>query len=117
MTIDSNRFQQKADELSKELNKIKKEKFVLEDEKDELKQIISDLENEKLKLKKDMIEELTEANRAKRVSADTEIALQHISEAYENKRKETMKLQKQLDEANAIIGAFRDQFEKHEPQY
>jgi len=91
----------------------------LEDERDDLKRVISDLENEKLKLKKDMIEELTEANRAKRVSADTEIALQHISEAFENKRREVARLQKQLEEANSIIDAFKEEFDKpqREPEF
>lgn len=66
-----------------------------------------------------MIEELTEANRAKRVSADTEIALQHISEAFENKRREVARLQKQLEEANSIINAFKEQFDKpqKEPEF
>ncbi|XP_050311291.1 uncharacterized protein LOC126746910 [Anthonomus grandis grandis] len=110
---DLQRYKKMCDEQTSELTNMKKEKFKLEDERDELKDKISELENEKLKLKKDMIEELTEANRAKRVCADTEIALQHISEAYENKRKESARLQKQLDEANTIIGAFRDQFDKN----
>ncbi|KAF7285427.1 hypothetical protein GWI33_010676 [Rhynchophorus ferrugineus] len=101
-----------VEDAAKDIRELKKEKYRLEDEVDKLKQNISDLENDKLNLKKDMIEELTEANRAKRVSADTEIALQHISEAYENKRKEVAKYQKQLDEANTIIKAFREQFDK-----
>ncbi|KAL1505963.1 hypothetical protein ABEB36_005406 [Hypothenemus hampei] len=113
LTDDVERFKKNIEDLSGELRTVKNEKIALEDEKDQLKQTVSELENEKLKLKKDMIEELTEANRAKRVSADTQIALQHISEAFESKRKEALKLQKQLDEANALIGAFRGQFEKH----
>ncbi|KAJ8971639.1 hypothetical protein NQ314_000602 [Rhamnusium bicolor] len=83
-------------------------------DKDRLKQTISDLENDNIKLKKEMIEELNEANRAKRVSVDTEIALQHISEAYENKRREAMQLTLQLEDAERIIKSFRDQFE---PRY
>ncbi|CAG9765121.1 unnamed protein product [Ceutorhynchus assimilis] len=112
MTEEVERHKNDADESFKALTSLKKEKYSLEDQMDELKQKISDLENEKLELKKDMIEELTEANRAKRVSADTEMALQHISEAYENKRREVAKIQKQLEEANGIIYAFREQFDK-----
>lgn len=53
---------------------------------------------------------MNEANRAKRVLVDTEIALQHISEAYENKRMEVMALSQQLEEAEKIIKGFRKQF-------
>ncbi|XP_030761989.1 uncharacterized protein PFB0765w-like [Sitophilus oryzae] len=112
LSEDVQRHKNQLSEASQEISGLKKDKSVLEIEIDHLKQVISDLEHEKLNLKKDMIEELTEANRAKRVSADTEIALQQISEAYENKRKEVARYQKQLDEANGIIKAFKDQFEK-----
>lgn len=87
-----------------------KRNFELEDEIYRLKQTISGLENDNLKLKKEMIEELNEANRAKRVSADTEIALQHISEAYENKRREVMQLTARLEDAENIIDIFKRQF-------
>lgn len=97
-------------EAVEEAKATSKRNIELDDEIYKLKQIISDLENDKLKLKKEMIEELNEANRAKRVSADTEIALQHISEAYENKRREVMQLTARLEDAENIINIFKRQF-------
>ncbi|KAJ8968131.1 hypothetical protein NQ314_002452 [Rhamnusium bicolor] len=111
---DVENYKKELNEAVEEAKRATKKNYELEDDKDRLKQTISDLENDNIKLKKEMIEELNEANRAKRVSVDTEIALQHISEAYENKRREAMQLTLQLEDAERIIKSFRDQFE---PRY
>ncbi|CAH1175843.1 unnamed protein product [Phaedon cochleariae] len=108
---DVENYKKQLSEATDEAKSATKKYYELEDEKDRLKSIISDLENEKIKLKKEMIEEMNEANRAKRVSVDTEIALHHISEAYENKRKENQALHAQLDDAEKIIRGFKNQFD------
>ncbi|KAJ8921955.1 hypothetical protein NQ315_008589 [Exocentrus adspersus] len=107
---DAETYKKELNEAIEEAKATTKRNYELEDEIHRLKQVISDLENDNLRLKKEMIEELNEANRAKRVSADTEIALQHISEAYENKRKEVMQLTKRLEDAENIIDIFKRQF-------
>ncbi|XP_023029503.2 uncharacterized protein [Leptinotarsa decemlineata] len=111
---DVDEYKKQLNEATEEAKTVTKKFCQLEDEKDKLKVVISELENEKIKLKKEMIEEMNEANRAKRVSVDTEIALHHISEAYENKRKEVQAISAQLEEAEKIIRSFKEQFA---PQY
>lgn len=81
--------------LADEMKKIK----LLENERDVLKQNITVLENANLALKREMIEELNEANRAKRVCIDTEIALKQIKDAFEEKRHEVVTLTSQLSDA------------------
>ncbi|KAG5870567.1 hypothetical protein JTB14_028795 [Gonioctena quinquepunctata] len=107
-------YKKQVNEATDESKIATQRSYELEDEKEKLKGIISELENEKIKLKKEMIEEMNEANRAKRVSVDTEIALHHISEAYENKRKEVQAISAQLEEADKIIRGFKKQFD---PEY
>ncbi|CAH1104745.1 unnamed protein product [Psylliodes chrysocephalus] len=83
--------------------------YTLEDDKDQLKKIISDLENEKTQIKKDM-DEMNETNAVNKVPVDTELALEHISEAYEMKRREVKQLMEQLVAAENIIKEFQKQF-------
>ncbi|KAJ8982328.1 hypothetical protein NQ317_006674 [Molorchus minor] len=111
LSEDVNRYKKDFGEAADDVKAAKKKCRNLEDEKDKLKQIISNLEDDNLKLKKEMIVELNEANRAKRVSIDTELALQHISEAYDNKRAEVKQLREQLDDAEKIIKSFKEQFQ------
>ncbi|KAJ8961884.1 hypothetical protein NQ318_021502 [Aromia moschata] len=99
LTEDVDQYKKQVFELSEDAKTAMRRSRELEDEKDRLKQIISNLENDNLQLKKEMIVELNEANRAKRVSIDTELALQHISEAYESKRQEVMQVREQLEDA------------------
>ncbi|CAH0559518.1 unnamed protein product [Brassicogethes aeneus] len=98
LTDDLNRTKKQLERSEADLSVEIKKSHDFEKEKDKLKRSISEVENDNLRLKKEMIEELNEANRAKRISIDTEIALQHISEAYENKRKEAMKYIAEIDE-------------------
>lgn len=112
LSEDVENYKKQLNDTVEEAKESAKKCYHLEDEKDKLKEIVSQLENDKIKLKKEMIEEMNEANRAKRVSVDTEIALQHISEAYESKRQEVMALQKQLDEAENIIRNFKQHLER-----
>ncbi|VEN64639.1 unnamed protein product [Callosobruchus maculatus] len=107
---DVDTYKRQLDDATEEAKQSAARCCQLEDEKDKLKEMVSDLENEKIELKKEMIQEMTEANRAKRVSVDTEIALQHIAEAYETKRKEMAALLQQLEDAEKIIKEFKDQF-------
>ncbi|CAH2013212.1 unnamed protein product [Acanthoscelides obtectus] len=107
---DVDTYKRQLDDATEELKQSAARCCQLEDEKDKLKESVSELENEKIELKKEMIQEMTEANRAKRVSVDTEIALQHIAEAYETKRKEMAALMQQQDDAESIIKEFKDQF-------
>ncbi|XP_072386159.1 uncharacterized protein [Diabrotica undecimpunctata] len=106
---DIEHYKKQLDEALEETKATAKQCCALDDEKELLKKTISNLENERIRIKKAMIEEMNEANRAKRVSVDTEIALQHISEAYENKRKEIKSLMEQLEDAENIIKEFKQQ--------
>nr|CAH7735665.1 unnamed protein product [Callosobruchus chinensis] len=110
LTDDVDTYKRQLDDGTEEAKQSAARCCRLEGEKDKLKDMISQLENEKIELKKEMIQEMTEANRAKRVSVDTEIALQHIAEAYETKRKEMAALIQQLEDAEKIIKEFKDQF-------
>lgn len=104
-------FKKQMNEALEEVKSITKKCYELEDEKEHLKTTIKDLEDEKIRLKKEMIEEMNEANRAKRVSVELEIALHHVSDAYEHKRQEVMAMQNQLDDAEKIIRNFKEQLE------
>lgn len=111
LTEDVENFKKQTNETMDEVKSATKKVYQLENEKDQLKNAIRELEDDKIRLKKEMIEEMNEANRAKRVSVELEIALHHVSDAYEHKRKEVTALQKQLDDAEKIIRNFKDQLE------
>lgn len=111
LTDDVESYKKQMNEALEEVKSVTKKCFKLEDEKEEMKTDIKELEDEKIRLKKEMIEQMNEANRAKRVSVELEIALHHVSDAYEHKRQEVMAMQAQLDDAEKIIRNFKEQLE------
>lgn len=80
----------------------------LEDQREKFRQIITEIENENIKIKKEIIEEMNEANRAKRILVSTENALQHVSEAFENKRKECMKYIEEISKFKKQLAKYKD---------
>lgn len=118
LKFESEQLSEDVESLKRQLNEsveaektVTKKCYELEDEKDKLKVDINELEDDKIRLKKEMIEEMNEANRAKRVSVELEIALHHVSDAYEHKRQEVLSMQNQLDDAEKIIRNFKIQLE------
>lgn len=111
LSEDVESFKKQLNETAEEVKSVTKKCYQLEDEKEQMKATIRELEDEKIRVKKEMIEEMNDANRAKRVSVELEIALHHVSDAYEHKRQEVTAMQKQLDDAEKIIRNFKDQLE------
>lgn len=104
-------YKKQLNETVEEVKTVTKTCYQLEEDKEQLKNAIRELEDEKIRLKKEMIEEMNEANRAKRVSVELEIALHHVSDAYEHKRRDILAMQKQLDDAEKIIRNFKEHLE------
>lgn len=111
LSDDIESLKKQLNETIEEVKTATKKCCQLEEEKEVLKKSVRELEDEKISLKKEMIEEMNEANRAKRVSVELEIALHHVSDAYEHKRQEVASMQKQLDDAEKIIKNFKEQLE------
>lgn len=111
LSEDVNSFKKQLNEAVEEVKLASKKCYQVEDERDQLKGTIRELEDEKIRLKKEVIDEMNEANRAKSVSVELEVALHHVSDAYEHKRQEVTALHKQLDDAEKIIRNFKIQLE------